>query len=81
MTSPSEETKIAVLETKVDNLGVKVDNMDKKLDALTEKVDDRYVNKEDFQKLYDDHLYWRNVLVAGILLNIALGVVLKVLNT
>lgn len=67
---PLEETRLALLEQSVAE--IKED-----IKEIKTKLDDKYVTREEFVTLRDDHIYWRNILVSGVLLNIALGILLS----
>lgn len=68
MSEQSQETQIAVLQEKVGNLERIAASMDEKLGRIEDKLDDTYVKKDDF-------LFWRNILISGIILTIFLGII------
>lgn len=69
----SPETQIAVLQEKVSNLEKLVTEMRDSLDRIETKLDDTYVKKDDF-------LFWRNILISGIILTIFLSIINQFLS-
>ena len=69
----SQETQIAVLQEKVNNLDGIVREVKKVTERIENKLDDTYVKKDDF-------IFWRNILISGILLTLAIGLVLNLLK-
>ena len=71
------EIKMAKLEQKLDDTCASVGRIECKLDKFIEVADNRYAYQQDF-------LFWRNLLISGILLTIfiavGLGYVEKILK-
>lgn len=71
---PTEETKTAVLEVEVKHLNEKAVSIQNGIDIINAKLDDKYATKEELQSLRDDHIFWRNILVAIVSASLILSV-------
>jgi len=54
------------------NFDKRIDKLEVKIDKFIDSADDKYANKDNF-------IFWRNILVSGIIISIFIGVLAKLL--
>jgi hypothetical protein len=78
--TPATKDEFSKIQRVCDVRGEQIKNMDDKIDVLTKKIDvlidrmdSRYADREQF-------IFWRNLLVGGILVSILTGVIALLLD-
>ena len=74
------ERRLSVIETKMDDHCRSNDEhfnrVESQIDVITKKLDDALDNKAN----KDEFIFWRNILVSGIIISIFLGVLTLILG-
>lgn len=75
------EKDVEYINKNMDDIKVKMSSIDNKIDAVHERLDSfasdihqSYVKKDEF-------IFWRNLIVSGLLATIALGIIVKLINS
>ena len=61
------------IEQKLNGVDRKQDELAKKMDDFIEKMDDKYTKKDEF-------VFWRNVLIAGLIGTVAAGIIVRFIS-
>ena len=69
----TDKTKLAVMQEQIKQLHENVETIKVDIHEIKAKLDDVYVRKEDF-------FFWRNILISGILVSLAVGVMLNLIK-
>lgn len=64
---------VAEQQKDIEYMKDKLDSIESKLDDFIKSADDKYARNEEF-------IFWRNVLISGILLSIFLAVILQLIT-
>lgn len=76
----SMEIKMARLEIKIDNVEKRIEGVDMKIDSIHKRLDEFTGTSHDIFVRKDEFIFWRNLIVSGLLISIAIGLFMTIIK-